>query len=300
MGKLIIHIGPPKTATTSLQYFFMKLDLPDVYYGGIIQPRTEEHDSICELIYEDIQSNQFNFFEKVHEQIKQLFSNYEYILLSEEMFLVESEQISWRHKLKNLINYLSKEIHLEDLSFVIIVRNPAEAIPSYFQEIYWKLPKKYQKNYLQFLDSEYSYIYKYYELWKFIKEQGVNNIKIILFEDLISKKITFSQISGCDIEYHRFNILLPKLNVSGKINSNKRIIRPVSLRELVTKKIMQINKHRFLKPLRNKGIGDFIIKLIPKIKFAGQEVVFEYNESIYNSFLKEYDKIKTLINENKK
>ena len=41
-GKLIIHIGPPKTATTSLQHFWLKLNAPGFKYLGIIQPRGQE------------------------------------------------------------------------------------------------------------------------------------------------------------------------------------------------------------------------------------------------------------------
>ena len=45
MGKLIIHIGPPKTASTSLQYYLESLNQDGVKYIGVNQPR--ETDSMA-------------------------------------------------------------------------------------------------------------------------------------------------------------------------------------------------------------------------------------------------------------
>jgi len=41
LSKIIVHIGPPKTATTSIQQFYMGTDLSvcNGFYIGVIQPR---------------------------------------------------------------------------------------------------------------------------------------------------------------------------------------------------------------------------------------------------------------------
>lgn len=56
MKKIIIHLGPPKTATTSLQYFFQKIDFKSMnaLYIGVLQPRNKKnlkaHNAIADKI----------------------------------------------------------------------------------------------------------------------------------------------------------------------------------------------------------------------------------------------------------
>ena len=54
MGKLIIHIGPPKTATTALQLYWMGLHVNNFKYCGIIQPRKTDSLATDLFIYSDI------------------------------------------------------------------------------------------------------------------------------------------------------------------------------------------------------------------------------------------------------
>lgn len=51
-GKLYLHIGPPKTATTSLQIALQQANLPGVHYGGIFQPRESNVGSIAHLLHQ--------------------------------------------------------------------------------------------------------------------------------------------------------------------------------------------------------------------------------------------------------
>ena len=51
-GKLYLHIGPPKTATTSLQIALQKADLPRLHYGGTFQPRDNNVGSLAQTLHQ--------------------------------------------------------------------------------------------------------------------------------------------------------------------------------------------------------------------------------------------------------
>lgn len=52
MSKIIIHIGLPKTATTSLQIsFFPKLNDQRIFYVGVHHPRKENNNYLYRLFY---------------------------------------------------------------------------------------------------------------------------------------------------------------------------------------------------------------------------------------------------------
>ena len=50
-GKLYLHIGPPKTATTSLQVAFQETDLAALHYGGTFQPREANAGSLAQTLH---------------------------------------------------------------------------------------------------------------------------------------------------------------------------------------------------------------------------------------------------------
>ena len=56
-GRLYIHLGPPKTATTSFQYFLQDLNHPEIEYFGIYQPRSNKKISTGKALYDAIMKN---------------------------------------------------------------------------------------------------------------------------------------------------------------------------------------------------------------------------------------------------
>ena len=51
-GKLYLHIGPPKTATTSLQIAFQEAHLSGLHYGGTFLPRENNVGSLAETLHQ--------------------------------------------------------------------------------------------------------------------------------------------------------------------------------------------------------------------------------------------------------
>ena len=116
--KFLLLLGPPKTATTSLQVLLGKYRGSDLIYLGISQPRASYHEIIRNKQYigELVYLYCANLGELSLSEVKQAIlskvlegnPNTVYII-SEEMFLVNQHPIgeSWQNKLCRLKELLS-------------------------------------------------------------------------------------------------------------------------------------------------------------------------------------------------
>lgn len=129
-GKVIVHIGLPKTATTSLQMdFFPELENENVCYLGVHHPRTISNQS---TIFESfVGSLSTGNVERVRAELFGLLSEGKTIIISEEMITVSLNNVSWRKKLDNLSKLLSGMNYL----LLLTVREPVSAMFSYYVEI---------------------------------------------------------------------------------------------------------------------------------------------------------------------
>lgn len=102
--RIIIHIGPPKTATTSLQMAFEQIKHHKFQYGGVFQPRNRNTGSLCDRIYSDCSNKNVNpsFIDCAKKELTTLVDEGKTILISEEMFLLEQDGTSIRAKIKRL------------------------------------------------------------------------------------------------------------------------------------------------------------------------------------------------------
>lgn len=128
--KIYLHIGLPKTATTTLQSsFFPKVERNDGFiYVGVFQPRgtkkeTRIYKSLCDAVYNGESSAFDNAIALMPENCK--------IVVSEEMFTVGQKSRSWQENLKHLqaalVNY--------DYKILVTLRNPIDAVFSYYVEL---------------------------------------------------------------------------------------------------------------------------------------------------------------------
>lgn len=135
MGKIYVHIGLPKTATTSLQKdFFEKLPSKRFSYLGVLQFRKER--------IQHTEFKKFSYFlnsNKGADDIKEMFTSIinkgKDVVISEEMIVVGD----WRQKIKNL-----KEI-LKGFNYhiLITIRNPLDGLLSYYYELNHLFTQKY-------------------------------------------------------------------------------------------------------------------------------------------------------------
>lgn len=131
-NRVYIHIGLPKTATTTLQLdYFPHVDNQDYVYLGAIQPR----DAISDPLYYDL-CRAINCGENVvstNKKLKiRLREERKSLIISDEMFTVSEAGVSWQSKL----SYLSEVLNGVDFRILMTVREPVSAMFSFYIELY--------------------------------------------------------------------------------------------------------------------------------------------------------------------
>lgn len=221
--KYFIHIGPPKTATTSLQHYFIENKIPNICYGGILQPRKNKDTTPCATLYKNIKRNKLDYSLNSLNQ----FNSDKICFLSEEMFLVNSKYLSWKEKIYRLHEIVSPY----QPNILIVLRDPEQAIRSYYREIYHVVNHIKIRNINAFAKSIHCEIYNYEFLINSLKDLGFNKIKVLSFEKLIKGKYKIKDVF--DINNYT-QIKLNKKNTTNKdanksdnktqVNNNKKYL----------------------------------------------------------------------------
>lgn len=273
MNKLYIHLGPPKTATTSFQHFFLKEKIDNLSYEGIIQPRISDDNSLCKLLYNKTSSklNSKNLISILKNSIEK-----HNVILSEEMFLVEQKRISWENKLKNLYSIIGDF----EPTLLIVVRNPIDAIKSYYQELFYNLDKKSITSINDFALSDYCKIYDYSYLFETLKNIGFTNMKILKYEKLVNGNYSLDEIFDVST---KDKLELGHQNKSIKRNG-KYYAKNNNLKNRIIEKTPNFLRNKFSKSIKNK-----IINLIPDFELIRRkEIDINIKNEITEKFLKEY------------
>jgi hypothetical protein len=129
MNPFIVHIGLPKTGTTTLQQdVFPNLDCR---YLGVVQPRERKQSDLYSKIMRYIEfGGGRDDLGEIRTQIKRMLL-VEPVLLSDEMFVVSQPTTFWQEKLARLSQIMTGfESHL-----VVALRDPLDGIRSFFQEL---------------------------------------------------------------------------------------------------------------------------------------------------------------------
>ena len=156
--ELIVHIGMPKTATTTLQKIYFPLVAKEnqhIEYHGVFQPRgsnkTELYRVINKYINTGINLVQSRELLKTYQQKNKVIH-----IVSEEMIVVSEENTSWRTKTSRLIELLNGI----NYTLLVSVREPLLGSFSYYVERYLYFKNK-KISYKQAVNSEESIdIYK--------------------------------------------------------------------------------------------------------------------------------------------
>jgi hypothetical protein len=288
-GELIIHVGPPKTATTSLQFFLQGITLKNFIYSGVIQPRGKDPFSLCSLVYKDITSGNDANKDFVLDTVGKNLTSGNNVFLSEECFLLESNNVSWKQKINKISNYFNEF----NPSVVVTAREPQKSIISYYHEIYGALDISYKKDYEKFLKSEYCSIYNYEILHDFLVEK-FNNIIFMDFIKLIkgmySVKDFFSKEKIC----YDIPLLLKKENASSK-NNGQYYTKPQTLKSKFEWIFSHLANLSLLKQLSGKGYGRTLLKVVPEIQLGSKKLNINFDSFDYSQFLAGYDRIQKML-----
>lgn len=284
--KLIIHIGIPKTASTTIQNGLFT----DLHCEGLIN-----YLGTAILRYSDLKDGEvirstYSQIMKVLEgkstnHLEHLLSNDKLNIFSEEMianpFIVQKIRGVDINPLENAM-ILSKSFNPEeiDVKILITLRNQQNMIPSYYAETYryYAHDKKMNNlhNFLIYIQNNPDLFYS----WQFDKllqswEEafGKSNIKILFYEDFLDNPQKFSlELSNLlNIDQTLIHKLLYKNHFNKKEKNNEGTYREFkkvnflnhTINTLLKVKVLRV----FLKYLKSKYITHKIYQLYKMIRF---------------------------------
>lgn len=229
-GHLFLHLGPPKTATTSLQIALQSLDLPNFVYLGAHQPRDPSVTHPSDLIHTfclhesaALSSELEMFVTTIHKRLEQGGT----VVLSEEGFLVWEERAHFWEKLARLEQLFSELPH----TYIITVRDPKDALPSYYQELYPRLSVAEKLRPEQFFEHGRCDCYDYQKLKSWFDQRGLA-VRLLDFTRLASGSLSLRELLGSACS-HDSTLAIPLANAGRRGNDgddvNSRILPAITL-----------------------------------------------------------------------
>ncbi|WP_156102868.1 hypothetical protein [Thioclava atlantica] len=223
-GRIFLHIGPPKTATTSLQIGLQGLHIEGASYLGTSQPRSPAQNAESNVLIRVSRADPGCTEEAqlLRASLEGRVARGETVIVSEEMFVVGDSEETIKDQLRRLVAFL------EGLPTTVIValRDPRKAIPSYYQEIYRSLPFDLVRDFDRFTRDGRTYCFDYNALCSFIESLGVD-LHLIDFRLLMVSEMALSRILGPSSELDA-TLQLPKANVSKVSNDGELRFLPGS------------------------------------------------------------------------
>lgn len=202
MARIFVHIGLPKTATTTLQKDVFPHLNSKVLYLGICQPRTKPQSLLYERIIKAI--SDVKEVNSTNRMLRTQLSNDVDLLLSEEALCVSEEGLNWELKLNRLADILKGL----DYKIIISVRKPYEAMHSYYVELF-DLFKTKNSSFIDIaLNDERMKIYHYSYFFSFLNQCfDLERIYLVKFDDIINGKLSaLFEIFGYHAECKVFKI----------------------------------------------------------------------------------------------
>lgn len=184
MARVYVHIGLPKTATTTLQSdLFPAMSRGGCTYIGVVQPRTERsdplYDQLCAAIFLD------QDVESARHALQQRLASGESIIFSEEM-ICSVQSRPWQEKLDTLGAILDGL----DYRVLLTVREPVDAMFSHFVQQYRIYAPLKQPWYKLAVEHNNFMIYHYEVLLSRLESLFPRQrIKVTKFEEIVKGEI---------------------------------------------------------------------------------------------------------------
>lgn len=220
--RIYLHVGPPKTGTTSLQMALQEAELPGLAYVGTRQPRSHYPDSKIRLLTRLAGGDKLTTDESA--ELRSAFDEPlrvgQALIVSEEMLTVDKTEASIRARISRAIEYFREELGLS-VRVILTLRNPIDAIPSYYQEIFQSLPENMAYDFSIFARDGRVFCYDYAALIDHVRSCGAE-INVIEFERLTSEGVPLTAVLGADCGTNVV-LRLGKANQGNKSISGRRL-----------------------------------------------------------------------------
>jgi hypothetical protein len=223
--RVYLHCGPPKTATTALQFALQCGDY-SFFYGGSIQPRSANQDTYAGVLLAAVSAENSGSagLNKALIDIRQKLDAGTDVVISEEMFLVDGI-VSHQEK----IGRLSIIFRDFPVTPVICLRDPVDGLPSLYQEVYGELPLSQKLSFQKFLAGNQAKVFDYRHVSDLLKSE-FGEVNMIWFTDLVANQLMLSDFIGGQYADDK-KILLDKENAS-VISAKGRKLGPIRLSDI--------------------------------------------------------------------
>tara|TARA_Y100000815_G_C13323292_1_gene493166 strand:- start:786 stop:1790 length:1005 start_codon:yes stop_codon:yes gene_type:complete len=301
MKKLLVHIGYPKTATTTLQHnFFKTLNDKNAIEWIHGNPHYNDNSQLkfkCEAHIAQITGDGQKDFTAVDihrekENFKKITN--EISVISDESLSFKYPGFSWAYckdaydnidKIKNLFSP-----YFDTIEIIITARNQQTIIPSFFVQCYKRITKE-EKRFEKFthwvsdrfLKDNNLEIFNYSEMYNAcVKAFSKDNVHILLFEDLLyNKEFFYKQLANI------FSLKMEDVKELIEVNIQNTTEKS---KDVYYKKVESSFHKKIISPIREmifKGFNEsFYLKsqklynlLVPKKLREGKKSIKKLTES---------------------
>jgi len=171
-GRVFLHLGPPKTGTTSVQMALQQIQSDQLEYIGVRQPR-EAHDNADATVLLGVCRGNPSVSEAARDLRKKIEAQVKagsHVVVSEEKFVVANNESEVREQIRRIVQFFDGL----PTTVIVTLRDPKQALPSFFQEIHARLPLNLRGNFHCFADDGRNFCYDYQKLGEFIVALGVD------------------------------------------------------------------------------------------------------------------------------
>lgn len=226
-GRVYLHVGPPKTATTSLQTAMEAIEHSGYAYAGVLQPRDRNSGTLANLLHKATLGDDGAAASLV-ERLRAEVSRHELVVISEEMLSLEQNGISTADKIEKIGTLLAEF----EVVPVVTLRDPRKGLPSLFQEIHAGLPLGLQLSFAAFCASGYAKCYDYGALKDLLAAIGFGSARWLDFTRITQGALTTGDVFGSGDLWNDARLSVPRLNVSVQSASGERELPRVSARAI--------------------------------------------------------------------
>ena len=304
MKRLVVHIGYPKTATTTLQVNVFE----ELYKRGEIEYLNHignSNGNVGKIIYK----NTFDYIVGIADkldinELKNIreIKNKITILSNESISHVSKKSPTASYKIGSLDNI--KKIHevfspyFEDIQIIMTIRAQKSIIPSYYTQEYFNILQDVTKlndigkwideNFNYSIDDNlliFNYLSMYKEVSKYFKQ---SHIHVLIYEDLKNNKVNFfkdlSKIIGFNSRDLQLMFDEKPQNVTLLDNKGLKVTDIQNLRTILTVIALKYNVPKPIRIFFKNILPSVFLNKQTKVKKEIRELTKNEIEFIYNRF----------------